>query len=93
MLADRGPDRDRQEAQQQGHRPTRPRAADGPCRLPHGVIAEMVNAQIEGAQASAKSVRWYAHEVRKKGAAVPERQRPAVEGVDSVTVVEPAGNE
>lgn len=37
--------------------------------------AEMVNARIEGAQASAKSLRWYAHDMRKKGAAVPERQR------------------
>ena len=51
-----------------------------PAGYPHGVIAEMVNAQIEGAQASAKSVRWYAHDMRKKGAAVPERQRPASEG-------------
>ena len=48
-----------------------------PAGYPHAVIAEMVNAQIEGAQASAKSVRWYAHEMRKKGAAVPERQRMA----------------
>ena len=48
-----------------------------PAGYPHGVIAEMVNAQIEGAQASAKSVRWYAHEMRKKGAAVHERQRVA----------------
>lgn len=46
-----------------------------PAGYPHGVIAEMVNAQIEGAQASAKSVRWYAHDMRKKGAVVPERQR------------------
>ncbi|MGV6476137.1 hypothetical protein [Azotobacter vinelandii] len=46
-----------------------------PAGYPHAVIAEMVNAQIEGAQASAKSVRWYAHDMRKKGAAVPERQR------------------
>ena len=50
-----------------------------PAGYPHGVIAEMVNAKIEGAQASAKSVRWYAHDMRKKGAAVPERQRPAGE--------------
>lgn len=50
-----------------------------PAGFPHGVIAEMVNAQIEGAQASAKSVRWYAHDMRKKGTAVPERQRPAGE--------------
>ncbi len=48
-----------------------------PAGFPHGVIAEMVNAQIEGAQASAKSVRWYAHDMRKKGTAVPERQRVA----------------
>lgn len=46
-----------------------------PAGYPHAVIAAMVNAQIEGAQASAKSVRWYAHDMRKKGAAVPERQR------------------
>lgn len=46
-----------------------------PAGYPHGVIAEMVNAQIEGAQASAKSVRWYAHDMRKKGVTVPERQR------------------
>lgn len=46
-----------------------------PTGYPHAVIAEMVNARIEGAQASAKSVRWYAHDMRKKGAAVPERQR------------------
>jgi len=46
-----------------------------PAGYPHAVIAEMVNARIEGAQASAKSVRWYAHDMRKKGVAVPERQR------------------
>ncbi len=46
-----------------------------PAGYPHAVIAEMVNAQIEGAQASAKSVRWYAHDMRKKGTAVPDRQR------------------
>lgn len=48
-----------------------------PAGYPHGVIAEMVNARIEGAQASAKSVRWYAHDMRKKGTTVPERQRVA----------------
>lgn len=48
-----------------------------PAGYPHGVIAEMVNGRIEGAQASAKSVRWYAHDMRKKGAVVPERQRVA----------------
>jgi hypothetical protein len=48
-----------------------------PAGYPHAVIAEMVNARIEGAEASAKSVRWYAHDMRKKGTAVPERQRVA----------------
>lgn len=64
-----------------------------PAGYPHGVIAEMVNAQIEGAQASAKSVRWYAHDMRKKGATVPERQRPASESIDGAAVAEPAGDE
>ncbi len=45
-----------------------------PAGYPHALVAEMVNARIEGAQATAKSVRWYAHDMRKKGAAVPERQ-------------------
>ena len=48
-----------------------------PAGVPHALVADMVNAQIEGAQASAKSVRWYAHDMRKKGATVPERQRVA----------------
>ena len=50
-----------------------------PAGLPHAVIAEMVNAQIPGAKATDKSVRWYGHDMRKKGTAVPERQRPATE--------------
>jgi hypothetical protein len=41
----------------------------------HTVIAEMVNAHIEGAQATAKSVRWYACKMRKEGTKVPERRR------------------
>ncbi len=45
-----------------------------PAGYPHALVAEMVNARIEGAQATAKSVRWYAHDMRKKGAAVPERR-------------------
>lgn len=46
-----------------------------PAGYPHALIAEMVNAQIEGAQATAKSVRWYAHDMRKKGIEVPPRQK------------------
>lgn len=54
-----------------------------PAGYPHAVIAEMVNAQIEGAQASAKSVRWYAHQLRKAGSSVPSRKKVAVgDGVD-----------
>jgi hypothetical protein len=48
-----------------------------PIGYPHGVIAEMVNARIEGAQATAKSVRWYACKMRKEGAEVPVRQNPS----------------
>lgn len=46
-----------------------------PAGYPHALIAEMVNAQIEGAKSTAKSVRWYAHDMRKKGMDVPERQK------------------
>lgn len=42
---------------------------------PHALIAEMVNAQIAGAAATAKSVRWYANDMRKKGVEVPPRQK------------------
>jgi hypothetical protein len=45
-----------------------------PTGYPHAAVAEMVNAQIEGAQATAKSVRWYACNMRKKGTEVPARQ-------------------
>ncbi|HCL3865649.1 TPA: hypothetical protein N2B39_002395 [Pseudomonas aeruginosa] len=46
-----------------------------PVGFPHALVAEMVNAQIEGAAATAKSVRWYAHDMRKKGIEVPPRQK------------------
>ena len=46
-----------------------------PTGYPHALVAEMVNAQIEGAQATAKSVRWYAHDMRKRGIEVPPRQK------------------
>lgn len=52
-----------------------------PAGYPHAEIAARVNAAIPGAKATDKSVRWYAHAMRKKGTAVPERQR----------VAEPAG--
>lgn len=50
-----------------------------PTGYPHALVAEMVNAQIEGATATAKSVRWYANDMRKRGVEVPPRQkaRPA----------------
>ncbi|MEF8699548.1 MAG: hypothetical protein V5B33_09555 [Candidatus Accumulibacter sp. UW20] len=69
---------------------------------PHALIAEMVNAHIEGAQATAKSVRWYAHDMRKKGIEVPPRQKvhaaemneeESAEWLATVNVVEPAGDE
>lgn len=70
-----------------------------PAGYPHALIAEMVNAQIEGAQATAKSVRWYAHDMRKKGIEVPPRQKvhaaemneeESAEWLATVAVVEPA---
>lgn len=70
-----------------------------PAGHPHALIAEMVNAQIEGAAATAKSVRWYANDMRKRGVEVPPRQKhhPAdmdeeqsAEALSTVRVVEPA---
>ena len=46
-----------------------------PAGHPHALVAGMVNAQIEGAQATAKSVRWYANDMRKRGVEVPPRQK------------------
>ena len=69
-----------------------------PAGYPHALVAEMVNAQIEGATATAKSVRWYANDMRKKGAEVPPRQKrhPAemdeeqsADALSTVRVVEP----
>lgn len=69
-----------------------------PAGHPHALIAEMVNAQIAGAAATAKSVRWYANDMRKKGVEVPPRQKhhPAdmdeeqsAEALSTVRVVEP----
>jgi hypothetical protein len=70
-----------------------------PAGFPHALVAEMVNAQIEGAAATPKSVRWYANDMRKKGVEVPPRQKhhPAdmdeeqsAEALSTVRVVEPA---
>lgn len=43
----------------------------------YGRIAEEVNAQIEGAHASEKSVRWYASEMRRRGVEGAERLKRA----------------
>jgi len=73
-----------------------------PVGYPHGLIAAMVNAQVEGAQATDKSVRWYANDMRKKGIEVPTRQKahPAdmdaeqsAEAMETVRVVEPAADD
>ena len=70
-----------------------------PAGYPHALVADMVNAQVEGAAATAKSVRWYANDMRKKGVEVPPRQKhhPAdmdedesAEALSTVRVVEPA---
>ncbi|MFL0336302.1 hypothetical protein [Stenotrophomonas maltophilia] len=70
-----------------------------PAGFPHALVAEMVNAQIEDAMATAKSVRWYANDMRKKGVEVPPRQKhhPAdmneeqsVEALSTIRVVKPA---
>jgi hypothetical protein len=37
-------------------------------------IADEVNSKIDGAEASEKSVRWYASRIRKHGATTPARQ-------------------
>lgn len=73
-----------------------------PAGYPHVLVAEMVNAQVEGAAATAKSVRWYANDMRKKGVEVPPRRKhhPAdmdeqqsVEALSTVRVVEPPSSD
>ena len=68
-----------------------------PAGFPHALIAAMVNAQVDGAAATDKSVRWYANDMRKKGLDVPPRQKhhPAymdeqesADALSTVTVVE-----
>lgn len=43
-------------------------------------IAEEVNARIEGARATEKSVRWYASRMRKRGIINSARRRSAISG-------------
>jgi len=43
-------------------------------------IAEEVNARIEGAKASDKSVRWYASQMRKRGIINPAKRKFAISG-------------
>lgn len=73
-----------------------------PAGHPHALIAEMVNAQIDGAAATAKSVRWYANDMRKRGVEVPPRQKhhPAdmdeeqsAEALRTVRAVEPVASD
>jgi hypothetical protein len=42
---------------------------------PYQLIAAMVNAQVDGASASPKSVAWYASKMRKAGIDVPARKK------------------
>lgn len=67
-----------------------------PVGYPHALIAAMVNAQVDGAACTDKSVRWYANDMRKKGMEVPPRAKhhPAdmdaeqsAEALSTVTVV------
>lgn len=69
-----------------------------PAGYPHALVADMVNAQIDGAATTAKSVRWYANDMRKRGIEVPSRKKhhPAdmdeeqsAEALSTVRVVEP----
>lgn len=73
-----------------------------PAGYPHRLIAAMVNAQLDGAQATDKSVRWYANDMRKKGIEVPPRQKvhPAdmdeeqsAEAMKTVRVLKPAADD
>jgi len=70
-----------------------------PKGYPYQLIAAMVNAQLDGASASSKSVAWYASKMRKSGIDVPERKKhfsaylneeDSAEWLASVTVISPA---
>ncbi|WP_312517843.1 hypothetical protein [Stutzerimonas nitrititolerans] len=66
---------------------------------PYQLIAAMVNAQVDGATTSAKSVAWYASKMRKAGVEVPSRKKhfsadlnkeETLQWLSSVTVISPA---
>lgn len=63
-----------------------------PAGHSHAAIAEMVNARIEGARATAKSVRWYACRMRKDGAEVPKRQRQLAADIAKDVEPRPVGD-
>jgi hypothetical protein len=46
-----------------------------PAGYSQAVIAKMINARVEGAQPTAKSVRWYACNMKKTGTEVPARRK------------------
>ncbi len=50
-----------------------------PAGTSHAEIAAEVNRKIPGAQATAKSVRWYAHKMRKDGIQVPSRRKTVID--------------
>jgi hypothetical protein len=50
-----------------------------PAGTPHANIAAEVNRRIAGAHATDKSVRWYAHRMRKDGIEVPPRQKAVID--------------
>lgn len=78
------------------------RDPDGPCRLPARTGGRHGQRADRGAAATAKSVRWYANDMRKKGAEVPPRQKhhPAdmdeeqsVEALSTVRVIKSASSD
>jgi hypothetical protein len=73
-----------------------------PLGLPHAVIAGLVNAQIAGAAATDKSVRWYAAKMRKDGIEVPARakhfpafmdEKQSKDWLKTITVAKPASTD
>lgn len=73
-----------------------------PAGYPHATVAEMVNTQIEGATATAKSIRWYACDMRKQGIDVPPRKishpaylnkKDSIEWLQGLKVISPSSNE
>lgn len=64
-----------------------------PGAYPHAIIAEMVNARIVGARATARSIRWYACKMRKQGTEVPPRRRDRFASIYVEDANAPAGIE